>query len=103
MLSSRTALEDYLDQHDDHAWHPAAGLLEAETHDVDRTAARERRRLRGFGYIDTDAPHPVIRLACQARATGAISIVIPPWTGVFGAVLAADASHDADLALAGAR
>jgi len=65
--------------------------------------ARERRKLREFGYIDTDAPHPAIRLACQARATGAISIVIPPWTGVFGAALADDASHDADVALAGAR
>ena len=65
--------------------------------------ARERRSLREFGYIETDAPRPLIRLACQARATGAISIVIPPWTGVFGADLAADASPETDFALAGAR
>ena len=40
MPSSETALEHYLDQHDDHAWRRTAGLLEAETHEVDRTALR---------------------------------------------------------------
>jgi ferredoxin len=47
----------------------------------------ERRRLREFGYIETDEPKPLIRLACQARAFGAVSIVIPPWNGVFGRFL----------------
>ncbi len=47
----------------------------------------ERQRLREFGYIETDEPKPVIRLACQARAFGAVSIVIPPWNGVFGRFL----------------
>jgi ferredoxin len=47
----------------------------------------ERRRLREFGYIETDEPKPIIRLACQARAFGAVSIVIPPWNGVFGRFL----------------
>jgi len=65
--------------------------------------ARERRKLREFGYIDTDRPHPLIRLACQARATGAVSIVIPPWTGVIGASLAADALQASARAMAGAR
>src|SRR4051812_7986308 len=40
MPLSLTALEHYLHQHDDAAWHRTAGLLEAETHAVDRTAVR---------------------------------------------------------------
>jgi ferredoxin len=47
----------------------------------------ERRRIREFGYIDSDEPKPIIRLACQAQAFGAVSIVIPPWCGVFGKYL----------------
>ena len=50
-------------------------------------AALERRRIKEFGYIDTAEPKPVIRLACQAQATGAVSVVIPPWNGVFGKYL----------------
>jgi len=44
----------------------------------------ERRRIREFGYIDTDEPKPIIRLACMAQAYGAVSIVIPSWNGIFG-------------------
>jgi len=29
----------------------------------------------------------LIRLACQAQTYGAVSIVIPPWNGVFGKYL----------------
>jgi ferredoxin len=47
-------------------------------------AAREGRKMKEFGYLDTEDPQPLIRLACQAQGTGAISIVIPPWNGVFG-------------------
>jgi ferredoxin len=47
----------------------------------------EWRRIKEFGYIDTEEPKPVIRLACQAQAFGAVSIVIPPWNGVFGKFL----------------
>jgi ferredoxin len=48
----------------------------------------EGRRLRVFGYAETGAgePTPLIRLACQARALGAVSIVIPPWNGIIGAI-----------------
>jgi ferredoxin len=46
----------------------------------------ERRRMKVFGYLDSSEERPVIRLACQARAHGAVSIVIPPWNGVFAAV-----------------
>jgi len=44
----------------------------------------EGRRMKVFGYSDTDGAQPLIRLSCQARARGAVSIVIPPWNGVFG-------------------
>jgi ferredoxin len=50
-------------------------------------AQLEYRRIREFGYIESDDPKPLIRLACQAQAFGAISIVIPPWNGVFGKYL----------------
>jgi hypothetical protein len=46
--------------------------------------ALEWRKIKDFGYIDTDEPRPLIRLACQAQAYGNVSIVIPPWNGVFG-------------------
>jgi hypothetical protein len=44
----------------------------------------ERQRMRVFGYLDSEEERPLIRLACQAVATGAVSIVIPPWNGMFG-------------------
>ncbi|HEX7177243.1 MAG TPA: hypothetical protein VF240_18445 [Pyrinomonadaceae bacterium] len=50
-------------------------------------AARERRKMPEMGYIDTDEARPLIRLSCQAQATGALSIVIPPWNGFFGKYL----------------
>ena len=50
-------------------------------------AVREGKKIREFGYIDTTEPKPLIRLACQAQALGAVSIVIPPWNGVFGKYL----------------
>lgn len=50
-------------------------------------AVREGKKIKEFGYIDTTEPKPLIRLACQAQALGAVSIVIPPWNGVFGKYL----------------
>ncbi len=50
-------------------------------------AAREGRKIKEFGYINTDAPRPLIRLSCQAQGMGAVSIVIPPWNGSFGKYL----------------
>jgi ferredoxin len=49
--------------------------------DVER---KENKSMRRFGYLFSDEPRPLIRLSCQARATGAVSIVIPPWNGVYG-------------------
>jgi ferredoxin len=48
---------------------------------------RERKAMQLFGYIDTDDPQPIIRLACQAQGEGSVSIVIPAWNGVFGKYL----------------
>lgn len=44
----------------------------------------EKKRMREFGYIDTPEAKPVIRLACQALASGNVTIVIPPWNGFIG-------------------
>jgi ferredoxin len=49
--------------------------------------AREGKKIKEFGYIDTGEPKPLIRLACQAQAYGAVSVVIPPWNGQFGKYL----------------
>lgn len=51
--------------------------------------AREGKKIKEFGYIDTVEPKPLIRLACQAQAHGAVSVVIPPWNGQFGKYLQA--------------
>jgi ferredoxin len=50
-------------------------------------ARLEGKRIKEFGYIQTDEPKPLIRLACQAQVSGAVSIVIPPWNGVYGKYL----------------
>ena len=46
-------------------------------------AELEGRRVKLFGYANTDEAQPLIRLACMARARGAVSLVIPPWNGVY--------------------
>jgi ferredoxin len=56
-------------------------------------AAREGKKIKEFGYIDSPEPRPLIRLACQAQAHGAVSIVIPPWNGVFGKYLRSQAAN----------
>ncbi|MCC7008216.1 MAG: (2Fe-2S)-binding protein [Acidobacteria bacterium] len=65
-------------------WVGVLGGAEKLSPVVDRD---ERRRMRVFGYPSTDEERPLIRLACQARASGAVSIVIPPWNGMLGAYL----------------
>jgi len=58
-------------------------------------AAREGKKIKEFGYIDTAEPRPLIRLACQAQAGGAVSIVIPPWNGQYGKYLRSSKQEDA--------
>jgi ferredoxin len=60
-------------------------------------AAREGKKIKEFGYIDTAEPKPLIRLACQAQASGAVSIVIPPWNGQFGKYLQSLRSKEEDV------
>lgn len=55
-------------------------------------AERERKVMRLLGYVETDEPRPLIRLSCQAQGRGAVSVVVPPWNGVFGKFLRAQAS-----------
>ncbi len=47
----------------------------------------ERKNVKEFGYTATNDDRPLIRLACMAQANGAVSVVIPPWNGVFGKAL----------------
>jgi ferredoxin len=65
-------------------WVGVLGGAEKLSPVVDRD---ERRRMRVFGYLDSNEERPIIRLACQARASGAASIVIPPWNGVIGSIV----------------
>ncbi|MCA1815088.1 MAG: (2Fe-2S)-binding protein [Acidobacteria bacterium] len=48
---------------------------------------RERKLMPQLGYLDTDDPRPLIRLSCQARGAGAVTVAVPPWNGVFGKYL----------------
>lgn len=59
------------------------GVIAGAEHlsDVERL---ERKQMKVFGYRQDDVAKPVMRLACQARAEGSVSIVLPPWNGVFG-------------------
>ncbi len=44
----------------------------------------ERKRLDYFGYAHRDSDdesRPLIRLACQAKCYGPVTVVIPPWNG----------------------
>jgi ferredoxin len=59
-------------------------------------AERERKVMRLTGYVETDEPRPLIRLSCQAQGRGAVSVVVPPWHGMFGKYLRAQASGGGD-------
>lgn len=51
---------------------------------LSEVSPREAKQMKIFGYNQPQESKPFMRLACQARTTGAVSIVIPPWNGVFG-------------------
>lgn len=51
---------------------------------LSQPSARERRQMKVFGYNQPESDSPYIRLACQSRTTGNVTIVIPPWNAVFG-------------------
>lgn len=48
---------------------------------------REGAAIKSFGYINTDEKRPHIRMACMAKTLGAVSVVVPPWSGVIGRYL----------------
>src|SRR5205823_9031211 len=70
------------------------GVLGGATRLAD-VGAREGEKIKEFGYIDTAEPKPLIGLACQAQARGAVSVVIPPWNGQVGKYLRALTQQDA--------
>jgi ferredoxin len=52
---------------------------------LSEVAEFERKRLRHFGYVASDQEierHSHVRLACQSKCYGNVSIVVPPWNGV---------------------
>ena len=59
------------------------GILGGNDH-LSPVDAHEQKRMKEFGYINTPNPQPVIRLACQAIASGNVTLVIPPWNGFIG-------------------
>ena len=59
------------------------GILEGEEK-LSEVSRLERKQVKVFGYNQPDEPKPFLRLACQAKTHGNVSIVIPPWNGVFG-------------------
>jgi ferredoxin len=65
---------------------------------VSKVAGLEFRRIKEFGYIDSQEARPLIRLACMTQAEGPVSIVIPPWNGVFGKYLRLQRERDAQAA-----
>lgn len=44
----------------------------------------ERKQMKVFGYNQPEDEKPFMRLACQAKAFGNVTIAIPSWNGVFG-------------------
>ncbi|HEX6124784.1 MAG TPA: hypothetical protein VFZ23_05365 [Pyrinomonadaceae bacterium] len=59
------------------------GILAGEEK-LSEVARREGRAVKIFGYNQSEEANPIIRLACQAKAYGNVTIVIPPWNAVFG-------------------
>jgi len=59
------------------------GVLEGEEK-LSEVSRMERKQMKVFGYNQPTEAKPFLRLACQARGYGAVSLVIPPWNGVFG-------------------
>lgn len=51
---------------------------------LNEVSRRERRAMKVFGYNQPDDAKPYLRLACQTKATGNVTVVIPPWNAVFG-------------------
>ncbi|HSR53147.1 MAG TPA: hypothetical protein VLV83_20175 [Acidobacteriota bacterium] len=60
------------------------GVLQGEDN-LSEASAFEQRRMRYFGYLPRDGrehKQPFIRLSCQAKCRGDVTVVVPPWNGV---------------------
>jgi ferredoxin len=60
------------------------GILEGREN-IDPVSDFEQGRLHYFGYHPREGqpePHPLIRLACQSKCRGNLTLVVPPWNGV---------------------
>jgi ferredoxin len=56
---------------------------------------REVNKMKDFGYAGfSPEQHSIIRLACQTKCYGNVSIVIPPWNGVIGKLSNAQVSDE---------
>lgn len=51
---------------------------------ISPVSKREAKQMKVFGYNQPEVSHPFMRLSCQSKISGNVSIVIPPWNGVFG-------------------
>lgn len=47
-------------------------------------SVRERKQMKVFGYNQPETEKPFLRLACQAKASGNVTLAIAPWNAVFG-------------------
>jgi len=59
------------------------GVLDGEEK-LSEVQRLERKQSKIFGYQMPETGKPFLRLACQAKAYGNVTLVIPPWNGVFG-------------------
>lgn len=54
----------------------------------------ERKQMKVFGYRQPEEDKPFLRLACQAKVLGNVTLVIPPWNGVFGKKVYGDVEEE---------
>lgn len=54
----------------------------------------ERKQMKVFGYRQPEDEKPFLRLACQAKVLGNVTLVIPPWNGVFGKKVYGDVEEE---------
>ena len=59
------------------------GVLGGSEH-LSQVNPLEGRRVKRFGYIETAEARPLIRLACKAKASGTVTVAVPPWSAVAG-------------------
>ncbi len=54
---------------------------------ADRLSPGKRLKVFGYSLPTNAAGAPIIRLACQARPDGDVTVVIPPWNGIIGKII----------------